>query len=139
MNVLFVQNYPLGAALVQDTLRRSAPDIHLDWVSTVHEALERLGRLEQGRAAATELLPHYDLVLTDLNLPDGLGLEIVSHIRSQGYGLAAVVLTGSNDKETAADARRAGADDCIAKGGDYLAALPRILREALQAFRSGSS
>jgi len=94
MNVLYVEDYALGAELVRDTFRRRDPTIHLEIVSTVAKALERLNRFEEALAdpsrPANPERPHYDVVLTDLNLPDGLGLEILSHVRSRNLLLAVV-------------------------------------------------
>ena len=141
MNVLFVEDYALGAALVRDTLRLRAPDIRLDVVSTVAQAIARLDSFEKGRAdAGSALSPggelHYDAVLTDLNLPDGLGLEILSHVRSHKLLLAVVILTGSGDEDTVIGALHAGANDYVTKRDDYLEVLPRTLHAALERFRS---
>jgi len=132
VNVLFVEDYGLGAALVRDTLKRLAPDIHLEIVPTVALALARLNLFEKGGDGA----PIYEVVLTDLNLPDGLGLEILSHVRSRKLELAVVILTGSGKEDTVIAALHAGANDYVTKRDDYLAALPRTLRTALERFRS---
>jgi CheY-like chemotaxis protein len=140
MNVLFVEDYALGAALVRDTLRRRAPDIQLEIVSTVGQALARLTRFEQDQAGPANRsacdTPDYDLVLSDLNLSDGLGLEILSHVRERKLKLAVVILTGSAGEDTVRGALRAGANDCVAKRDDYLAELPHTLRTALERFRA---
>lgn len=140
MNVLYVEDYALGAALVRDTFRRRAPDIHLEVVTTVAQALARLARFEKGPAhpghPTDADTPHYDLVLTDLSLPDGLGLEILSHVRSHKLMLAVVILTGSGLEDTVLGALHAGANDYVTKRGDYLTQLPSTLRAALERFRS---
>jgi PAS domain S-box-containing protein len=135
VNVLFVEDYALGAALVRDTLRRRAPEIHLDIVSTVAQALARLAAFEAGTGGA----PRYDVVLTDLNLPDGLGLEILSHVRGHNLMLAVVILTGSGDEDTVIGALHAGANDYVTKRDDYLDVLPRTLRSAVDRFRTDTA
>lgn len=132
MNVLYVEDYALGAALVRDTFRRRAPEIRLEIVSSVAQALARLNQFELGG----DDTPRYDVVLTDLNLPDGLGLEILSHVRSRGLMLAVVILTGSGDEDTVVGALHAGANDYVTKRDDYLTVLPRTLHAALERFRS---
>ncbi len=140
MNVLYVEDYALGAALVRDTFRRRAPDIHLEIVSTVAQAIARLSRFETDRAGPhrpeTADTPRYDVVLTDLNLPDGQGLEILSHVRSRKLMLAVVILTGSGQEDSVISALRAGANDYVMKRDDYLTVLPGTLRAALERFRS---
>jgi PAS domain S-box-containing protein len=140
MNVLYVEDYALGAALVRDTFRRRAPDIHLEIISTVAQAVACLERFEHsqthpGEAGAADS-PRYDVVLTDLSLPDGHGLEILSHVRSRDLALAVVILTGSGQEESVISALRAGANDYIIKRDNYLALLPGTLRSAQERFRS---
>lgn len=125
LDVLFIEDYPPGAALVRDTLGRRHPEIRLDVVTTVAEAIERLERFEQG------LPPRYAAVLTDLHLPDGQGLDILSRVRGRRLGLAVVILTAADELDTARDALRAGADAYVAKRDDYLAQLPAALRDAV--------
>jgi len=140
LNVLYVEDYALGATLLLDSFSRRAPDIQVEVVSTVTQAIERLNLFESnlanlgcGEAAQT---PRYDVVLTDLNLPDGLGLDIVAHVRSHRLVLPVVILTGSIEDDTVIDALRAGAKGYVAKRGDYLARLPLALRAAVDRFRS---
>ncbi len=126
LSVLYVEDFAPGAALIRDTFSRRAPEIHVEIVSTVAEAIERLNQAEAERGAA------YDVVLTDLNLPDGLGLEILSHVRSRRLTLAVVILTGTVDDDILQAARHAGADGYVAKRGDYLARLPGELHRAAE-------
>jgi len=125
LNVLYVEDFAPGAALVRDTLARRAPEIRIEIVSTVAQAIERLSC---GQAPGGSLA--YDVVLTDLNLPDGLGLDILAHVRSNAALLPVVILTGSIDDDTLQAARQAGADGYISKRGDYLARLASELHRA---------
>lgn len=126
LRVLYVEDFAPSAALLRDTFSRRAPEIHVEVVSTVAQAIERLDHAEAQCSAA------YDVVLTDLNLPDGLGLEILSHVRSRDLTLAVVILTGTVDDDTLQAARHAGADGYVAKRGDYLAQLPGELHRAAE-------
>ena len=119
LRVLYVEDNPADAELAQRVLARAAPWIELDIATTIAEVKAALQRAE---------LP--DVLATDLHLPDGSGIELVSWLRSCGLALPVVVLTGSGDDQSALTALRAGADDYLTKHGDYLQRLPRILREA---------
>lgn len=81
--------------------------------------------------ACLEASHDFDLVLSDLRLPDGSGLELLVWIRERNLALAVVILTGSGDQEAAVAALKTGADDYIVKQDDYVQRLPHILQAAL--------
>ncbi|QGZ39698.1 response regulator [Pseudoduganella flava] len=57
----------------------------------------------------------YDLVLTDMRLPDGLGLELVREIASSGRNTPVAVVTAFGSAENAVVALKAGAFDYVTK------------------------
>ncbi|SEK44071.1 PAS domain S-box-containing protein/diguanylate cyclase (GGDEF) domain-containing protein [Atopomonas hussainii] len=72
-----------------------------------------------------------DLLLLDIHLPDGSGLDLLLELRAQHFTQAIVMLTGHGDEESAVRALKAGANDYISKRGDYLERLPQLLEQAL--------
>ena len=140
LNVLYVEDYAPVAALVRDSLRRRAPEVQLEVVPTVAQAIERLTLFERehGAPGAAASSPRYDVVLSDLNLSDGLGLEVLAHVRSRGLFLAVVILTASVEDATLQGALQAGADGYVLKRDDYLVQLPGALHAAVLGFRSRS-
>lgn len=68
-------------------------------------------------AEATQLLDsgRFDLCLTDMNLPDGNGMEIIRHIQRQHAGMPVAVITAHGSMEAAVDALKAGAFDFVSK------------------------
>ena len=82
--------------------------------------LERMGIVAESAsnlADARHLLNsfQYDLCLTDMRLPDGLGLELVQHISLNYPGLPVAVITAYGSAENAVSALKAGAFDYITK------------------------
>ncbi len=124
MRILYIEDDARDAALAQQALASQAPEFRLDTVATLKEATERLEELD------------YDLILTDLRLPDGDGLELVAQIRGRGLPVAVVVVTGRGDEQSAVAALQAGANDYVVKRPDYLARLPNLLENALRRFRA---
>src|SRR5262249_29601165 len=56
-----------------------------------------------------------DLVLLDLNLPDLHGLKVLEEIRRRDPRVKIVCVTGHGSVQTAVDAMKGGADDCVEK------------------------
>lgn len=57
----------------------------------------------------------YNLCLTDMHLPDGMGLELVTHINNEYNGLPVAVITAYGSAENAVSALKAGAFDYLTK------------------------
>ena len=79
----------------------------------------------------------YALVLTDMRLPDGLGLELVREIAASGKGTPVAVITAYGSAENAVVALKAGAFDYIAKPV-ALDALRVMVRSALKLSEGGA-
>jgi response regulator of citrate/malate metabolism len=88
MRILYVEDDPADVDLTQRQLRSSAPHFQLETAATMGEAVARLQRLE------AEPL---ELVLTDVALPDGDGLTLLTFIRERALPVAVVVITGAGD------------------------------------------
>jgi two-component system response regulator HydG len=71
--------------------------------------------LAEARAALTRFIP--DVVLVDLNLPDGSGLDLLQHLPAQppGGALPVIVMTGNATVESAIEGLRHGIWDYLLK------------------------
>lgn len=68
--------------------------------------------------ALSRLVEPWDLVVTDLQLPDGDGLSILRHIKQTSPETAVVVLTAYGSADTAVAAMKLGAHDYLTKPFD---------------------
>ena len=102
MKILYIEDNPADIDLTLHRLKKTAPHIHVDIARSQTEALEKI---------KTAKVSDYDLVLTDMNLQDGDGIAILSHIRAHSIPVSVVLLTGQGDEESAVAALKAGADD----------------------------
>ena len=73
----------------------------------------------------------FDLVLTDMKLPDGNGLDIVDWIQHHRPGVPVAVITAHGNVEAAVRALKLGAFDFISKPLD-LAALRKLITSTLK-------
>ena len=124
MKVLYIEDSASDADLTLRAFKKSAPDIELDIVPTLAEGFARLNQSAP-----------YDVLLSDLSLPDGSGLAALAHVRELQLPLAVIILTGSGDQNAAISALKAGADDYLVKRDNYLNRLPSTLSFALARFR----
>jgi signal transduction histidine kinase len=76
-----------------------------------------------------------DIVLLDMGLPDGHGLETVRRAHAVAPSVPLIVLTGLDDEALAAEAMKEGAQDYLIKGQIESRALPRALRHAIERHR----
>ena len=86
MRVLYVEDNELDADLTCRRLARIAPDIRIETAHTLAEARVRLDEVD-----ARGELP--DVLLVDVRLPDGNGLELLGEVRSRRLPVAVVMLT----------------------------------------------
>src|SRR5690606_35425731 len=98
LRILYVEDNAEDFELARRALAKYAPEYSVDHASLVRTALACL-------ADGTR----YDAVLTDLRLPDGTGIDILTHVRRQRLPGATAVLPGSRDQETGEAAPRSGA------------------------------
>ena len=100
-NCLVVDDETDIRELVVLTLERM--DIRADSAANLEEAKQLLTQRS------------YNLCLTDMRLPDGLGLELVQHISANYSGLPVAVITAYGSAENAVSALKAGAFDYLTK------------------------
>ena len=125
MRILYVEDNPVDTELVREVLAHAAPDTVLEVAPTLETAFVRLEEPD---------LP--DVLLTDLLLPDGSGLELLARVRARSLPMAVAILTGTGDQETVSAALKAGADAYFIKSGYDLDQLPHMLTQALGHFRA---
>jgi DNA-binding response OmpR family regulator len=78
------------------------------------------------QAKASEASNQFDLLLLDINLPDGSGLDFCHAIRQRGSKLPIVMLTAMADDDSEVKGFECGANDYIKKPFSNRALLARI-------------
>src|SRR5580765_6929778 len=73
----------------------------------------------------------FDLVLTDMRLPDGNGLDLLEWIQAHRFGVPVAVITAHGNVEAAVRALKLGAFDFLSKPLD-LAALRKLITATIK-------
>jgi two-component system response regulator PilR (NtrC family) len=102
--VLVVDDEPDLRTLYELTLLREG--YRVDAAGTLAEAWEQLEAKK------------FDAVITDMRLPDGLGLELLHRMLAQQRGERCIVMTAYGSAENAVEALKAGAFDYLTKPVD---------------------
>ena len=107
-----------------------------DLVELVALTLQRMGLTSQSAGTLRDaqrlvLTDPFDLVLCDMRLPDGDGLDFVDWLQGKRPGIPCAVITAHGNVETAVRALKLGAFDFLSKPLD-LAALRRLITSALK-------
>jgi DNA-binding response OmpR family regulator len=101
MRILIVEDEVKLNDIIQRTLK--AEGYSVDGVTTTAQGFEYLNTYP------------YDLLILDLNLPDGTGTHLLKRVREQGHTLPALVLTARGDLDSKVENFQAGADDYVVK------------------------
>ncbi|VTU20106.1 sigma-54-dependent transcriptional regulator [Variovorax sp. PBL-E5] len=102
--ILVVDDEPDLRTLYELTLLREGYGV--ESAGSVSEARQQL---DAGR---------FDAVITDMRLPDGLGLEILQRVQQEQRGERCIVMTAYGSAENAVEALKAGAFDYLTKPVD---------------------
>ena len=119
--ILLVEDDSTDAGLIQAALANTADcSFHVEWVTRISEAIERLGRAG------------IDVVLLDLTLPDGQGVEAFDRVYQAAPEVLILVLSGASNEDVARQAMQRGARDFFSKAHVDAHWLPRALRYVIE-------
>ncbi len=101
--ILVVDDSPVERRLVGGLLERSFSDATVSYAENGMLALD---------AAAADMP---DVIITDLQMPEMNGLELVESIKSRGYGVPVILMTSFGNEEVAVQALKMGAASYVPK------------------------
>lgn len=120
IRILLIEDNAADAEWVKRALREKGR-FRLEWAESLSKGLELL---ERGG---------FDVILLDMKLPDGSGLELFDKVHNRAAHLPIVILTGYlHEEQMALQALERGAQDFLLKGKIDVAALTRSLRYSIE-------
>jgi signal transduction histidine kinase len=124
LQVLLVEDNAGDARLLREMFSKERPDsFELTHILRMSEAVAHLAK------------GGVDIILLDMGLPDGHGLDTVRRAHAAAPGVPLIVITGLDDEALVAEAMKEGAQDYLIKGQIENRALPRALRHAIERHR----
>lgn len=127
MNVLYIEDNQMDIDLTRRELSKNAPYVNLDVVKSLQQARDKFTKPEEWK---------YDLVLTDMHLPDGDGINYLEWLREKQISCATVLITGHGDEDVAVATLKSGVNDYISKSSGYLQKLPLVLQNAVNRYQA---
>jgi CheY-like chemotaxis protein len=82
-------------------------------LQSIGHEVEHAGDLAQALRMTTEM--SFDLLISDLGLPDGTGVDLMNELRSRGNQIRGIVLSGYGREEDVRRSKQAGFADHLTK------------------------
>lgn len=116
-NILLVEDDPNFANIVVSSLQCLPTSPQITHAQSLSEARDQIA------------LETPDLVITDVNLPDGLGTDLLS-TDGELIPFPIIVMTGGGDEQLATQSMKRGAMDYMVKGEGSVSEIPHVVERA---------
>lgn len=120
----------IGVLLVDDDALTL--ELHRDYIARL-EGFEVVAECTGARAAVDAVLgrgAEIDLVLLDVTMPDGTGLEVLRHVRARGAAVDVIAITGVRDADVVRGMVALGVAQYLVKPFTFA-----VFRERLEQYR----
>ncbi len=102
------------------------------YISRIKEFQADILAFHEWNTGAQQSLVHADIIVLDYYLGSETALDIIKKIKHQGNDIPVIILTSSEDTDTAAKISRHGADDYLVKGNVDAIQLKKSILNALE-------
>ncbi len=104
LSVLLVEDDAFAIKIAQTVLRQ----LKVPYISTAKDGAEALDVLNSGTQ-------RFDLIISDWNMPEMSGLQLLKAVRMKWVGMPFIMLTGKASPEFVVEARDNGVDAYVVK------------------------
>ncbi|MGD0816798.1 MAG: response regulator [Methanomassiliicoccales archaeon] len=104
MRILYADDDPMFLEITREFL--STNGVEVEVASSAAEALEMINK------------SHYDALVSDYQMPNIDGIQLLSQLRSMHNNIPFILFTGRGREDLAIEALNSGADHYLQKGGD---------------------
>jgi len=121
VKILLVEDNPDHVFLISRRLKNGL-SCEVESANSAEEALSKLSSTV------------FDIIVSDYNLPEKSGLDILREIKEKNLDVPFIMLTGAGDEKIAVSAMHEGAYDYLVKDEQSFKILPRIVKDTLSRF-----
>ncbi len=125
ITVLLIEDNPQDVRQMREMLVKAAVKQQEPPFELIHA-----GRLASGLARLVNT--QVDVILLDLTLPDGHGLDAIANVRAMASSAAIITLTDFEDELLAVETMQQGTQDNLVKGKLNSSSLARAIRMAIE-------
>ena len=122
---------PTSILIVEDDLTFSL--MLKTWLGKKGFQADTVSNIARARRELTD--KHYDIILSDLRLPDEDGIALLNWMRRKDIAIPLIIMTGYADIQSAVQAMKCGANDYISKPVQP----DQLLKKIQEALQSGSN
>lgn len=122
-NVLLIEDNPHDVELIKFYLKNFRTPVNLEISRSIKNAIFLIKNHD------------FNIILTDLNLPDSDGMFSVQRLMQASPSAPVIVLTGSDDEDWALEAVKKGAQDYLIKSKINGTALARVMDYATERYK----
>jgi len=122
IRILYVEDDPYDVTILQETLRSAKSFSNEYTITHAEDLIEGLNTVHEAE---------FDVILLDLNLPEGSGEKNVKIFKKHAPDLPIICLTSMNCDRVAMEAMQAGAQEYLVKGYDNAYILNRVIRSSI--------
>lgn len=113
LRILFVEDDNILGEAIRDHMVANGHSV--DWMKRIDEAMLALETVS------------YELILLDLGLPDGKGIDILTHVRQAKNDVPVIISTAQDQIEMRIEGLNSGADDYLVKPYDLHELTARLM------------
>ncbi len=124
LKILIVDDEAFVRDMLADILMSGELSAEVETAENGAEALKKI----QNR-------PDTDLIISDMNMPEMNGMELLRHIQKEGKKLPFIVLTGNKEVKVAIKALNMGASDYLLKDENIEDTIPVSVKRVLEKYR----
>ncbi|MGB5156473.1 hybrid sensor histidine kinase/response regulator [Desulfobacterium sp. N47] len=117
LQIAIIEDEDAHYFLIERAISKKIPDVTIHYFKSAGEFLEKF--YESG----------FDIIITDYQLPDMSGIELLEVLNNEGNEIPVIMVTGQGSEMVAVRAMKLGVWDYLVKSNDFFTLLPMVIEK----------